>query len=80
MLSIGQIAPKGLKKEKNDDCVTAGKLLDDIPSRIYLFRLGLHFVPGLQSAVCSLRFVLTEVQTLFAILKNTVRGNTGHNT
>ena len=55
MLSIGQIAPKGLKKEKNDDCVTAGKLKDDIPSRIYLFRLGLHFVPGLQSAVCSLQ-------------------------
>ena len=52
-------------------------------SRIYLFRLGLHFAPGLQSAVCilylvcilypvcslqsavcSLRFVLTEEQTL----------------
>ena len=39
---------------KNDDCVTAGKLQDDIPSHIYLFRLGLHFVPGLQSAVCIL--------------------------
>ena len=26
VLSMGQIAPKGLKKEKNDDCVTAGKL------------------------------------------------------
>ena len=43
-----------LRHKQNDDCMTLGKLINDIPSRIYLFILSLHFVPSLQSAVCIL--------------------------
>ena len=38
---------------KNDDCVSYKMTFHHV--FIYLFRFGLHFVPGLQSAVCSLQ-------------------------